>query len=210
MLDKNRKTRWKVAQCLQHPWFDSNREGAPIAPEVVAALNNLGERNVAQEAVMERFVERLNLAECRELNDAFLAADRDRSGFLDAEEVRNMLNSIGMPPQDQEYALRSLGNRNGRVSYRRFVKELLAQKALNDSQTIRQLFDDLDVDHSGFLDKAELRRLVASEHMHVDPEEIDALLEEMDTNHDGLVSFDEFRDVVIRSNAPGAGKVGRR
>lgn len=203
MLERDRKKRWKVTQCLQHEWCADFGAGLPVPEEIVTALQSLGIQSEAQEAVIERFVERMNLAECRNMNMAFEAADKDHNGTLDAQEGVDMLAEMGIPEDEQQAILDSLMDPDTKmITYKRFMEKLLAMKVLQDVQFIQELFDELDADKSGFLDKEELRRLMHPSMLTVaDDNDVERLLQSMDANNDGVVSFEEFRRVVTESGS---------
>lgn len=63
-------------------------------------------------------------------------------------------------------------------------------------QTEKQLFllfQSIDRDHNGKLDKAELRAAFKSAGLSVPSQKLDQFFTEVDTNHDGVISFDEWR-----------------
>jgi len=198
MLDKDRRTRLKVKMALKHDWFESVEEDV-VDDDVIEALTAVGQQNAAQEAVMVKFMKGLNLAECRKLNDAFEAADKDHSGALEMDEARALLNAVGVRESQMEDILGALVDPDTQeVSYKRFITGLLKDKALMDRQTIRSLFDDLDTDRSGALSKEELRTLVQQDLLDIrDQAELDTLFEEMDVDKDGQVDFDEFERVIM-------------
>jgi len=198
MLDKNRRTRLKVKMALKHEWFQTVGEDV-VDDDVVEALTVLGQHNAAQEAVMVKFMKGLNLAECRRLNDAFEAADKDHSGALEMDEARALLIAVGVRESQMDVVLDALVDPDTReVSYKRFITGLLKDKALADRQTIRSLFDDLDKDRSGALSKEELRTLVQQDLLDIhDQAELDKLFDEMDVDKDGQIDFDEFERVII-------------
>jgi serine/threonine protein kinase len=199
MLNRDRRARWKVSQCLQHPWCKESTPGIPMPEEVVEALRFRGAQNEAQEQVVERFVARMNLAECRNINAAFEAADRDRNGYIDAQEAVHLLADLGVEQDEQQWMLDSLMDQDtSTLSYQQFMEKIMAQKALHDMQFIRELFDELDADKSGYLDKNELRRLLAPNIVDVtSDEDAEQLLQQMDQDRNGLVSFDEFCRMLV-------------
>jgi EF-hand domain pair len=66
------------------------------------------------------------------------------------------------------------------------------------SEKYRQLFNDIDVDHSGFIDAVELYAAAARAfpNARVTPAAIKRLLQEADENHDGVISYKEFAHVL--------------
>jgi CBS domain-containing protein len=61
-------------------------------------------------------------------------------------------------------------------------------------QRLRASFDRKDLDGSGYLDKQEMARALASSGIIASEKSIESLLEAMDTDGDGFVNFDEFKD----------------
>lgn len=209
MLTRDRKARWKAVQCLDHPWFQEQGQGKPLSDDVVEALRAIGQQSEAQEAIVERLVDRMNLAECRDLNSAFEAADADHSGSLDADEASKLVQEMGFSEEEQQTILSGLLDaQSNSVSYKRFMEKMIGSKALQDTQSLRELFDDLDQDRSGSLDKQELRRLVHPDFMDLadDGTDVETILEQMDSDNNGVVSFDEFCRVALDAGRvqPGA------
>lgn len=56
-----------------------------------------------------------------------------------------------------------------------------------------QLFESIDRDQSGALDKNELRAAFSRAGLAVSNAKLDQFFEQVDTNHDGQISFDEWR-----------------
>lgn len=64
-------------------------------------------------------------------------------------------------------------------------------------------FDQVDADHSGFIDRSELETVMnrVAKNLHMTTPtaaEIDTLMREIDTNADGQVSFNEYVELVRR------------
>lgn len=64
---------------------------------------------------------------------------------------------------------------------------------------LRQLFESIDRDHNGQLDKSELQAAFRRAHLVIPNSKLDKFFEEVDTNHDGVISFDEWRSMTPRS-----------
>ncbi len=61
-------------------------------------------------------------------------------------------------------------------------------------QRLRASFDRKDLDGSGYLDKREMSKALASSGIIASEKSVEDLLEVMDTDGDGFVNFDEFKD----------------
>eukprot|EP00756_Hemistasia_phaeocysticola_P005602 Hpha_TRINITY_DN1341_c0_g1::TRINITY_DN1341_c0_g1_i1::g.93323::m.93323/K02183/CALM; calmodulin len=71
---------------------------------------------------------------------------------------------------------------------------------MTTDKQLRDLFEEYDVDKSGYLDKVEVKRLYSSfENFGVDytDEEIDAHVSKYAIRDDGKVTFDEFCAIVL-------------
>jgi solute carrier family 25 phosphate transporter 23/24/25/41 len=55
------------------------------------------------------------------------------------------------------------------------------------------LFNSIDRDHNGKLDKSELRAAFQKAGLLIPPWKLDQFFDEVDSNHDGVISFDEWR-----------------
>ena len=56
-----------------------------------------------------------------------------------------------------------------------------------------QLFESIDRDHNGELDKGELRAAFSRAGLAISNAKLDQFFDEVDVNHDGVISFDEWR-----------------
>jgi solute carrier family 25 (mitochondrial phosphate transporter), member 23/24/25/41 len=56
-----------------------------------------------------------------------------------------------------------------------------------------QLFESIDRDHNGELDKDELRAAFSRAGLAISNAKLDQFFDEVDVNHDGVISFDEWR-----------------
>jgi solute carrier family 25 phosphate transporter 23/24/25/41 len=56
-----------------------------------------------------------------------------------------------------------------------------------------QLFESIDRDHNGSLDKDELRAAFSKAGLAISNAKLDSFFDEVDVNHDGVISFDEWR-----------------
>lgn len=58
---------------------------------------------------------------------------------------------------------------------------------------LRQLFESIDRDHNGELDKDELKLAFRRAGLAISSAKLDQFFNEVDVNHDGVISFDEWR-----------------
>jgi solute carrier family 25 (mitochondrial phosphate transporter), member 23/24/25/41 len=58
---------------------------------------------------------------------------------------------------------------------------------------LRQLFESIDRDHNGELDKGELKAAFRRAGLAISNAKLDQFFDEVDVNHDGVISFEEWR-----------------
>ena len=138
--------------------------------------------------------------------------DRDKSGYIDSSELKNLLFSLGYCPDDQEMqSLMSKLDTSGdrKIDFNEFYKwwssEDRFSKLKGKSGQVEKwstMFQKYDKDKSGLLEKREFSMLYndlqKSGHPHLS-KSMDDAFNELDTNKNGKISFNEFVDYLICS-----------
>jgi calmodulin len=150
----------------------------------------------------------------KQLYSIFKYIDKDEDNFIDKEELRTALIELdkdNFREEDVEVFLAySDLDENGRIDYSEFsnrlVQLLLSYSPDNKNfaklrgklekynrEKLRVIFNELDTDGSGFLDRVELRNAL----IQLDPEnfketDVDELLKLTDRNNDGKLDYKEF------------------
>jgi hypothetical protein len=79
---------------------------------------------------------------------------------------------------------------------------ITAKEITKDEIELARIFDEIDLDKSGYLDKSELTRALAQRGIVAKDEEIVAMIEEGDSEeeHDGKISFEEFKVIAKKES----------
>ena len=119
----------------------------------------------------------------------FTAFDADHSGTLDPSELRPALSKLGLAASEAEI--------------RRIVEtwdddEQGAINIVEFSEIVRdlQVFEQFDVDRSGYISTAELRAALSKLGVHLDHKRTQTLLEKYDDDKSGVIEFPEFRKLA--------------
>lgn len=112
---------------------------------------------------------------------------------LDLPALKAGLRNIDHPLKDADDLIRDMLvacdiNHDGQISYEEFVrfcKETEGQ--------LRKLFDGIDRDRSGQLDKNELSTAFERAGMNLSEERLERFFSYIDRNHDGGIDFREWR-----------------
>ncbi|KAI9809952.1 MAG: hypothetical protein M1825_000385 [Sarcosagium campestre] len=131
--------------------------------------------------------------------------DIRKEGHLDLDALKKGLQKLDHPLQNADDLLGDVmkavdTNSDGRIEYeefRVFVEET--------EKELRVLFNSIDRDHNGKLDKNELNAAFQRAGLAVSKSKLDKFFGEVDTNNDGVISFDEWRDFLLflPNNSPG-------
>ena len=130
--------------------------------------------------------------------ELFDQLDTDGSGFLDSEELRQLLKKMGIDLEHGDvmkimHEMDASGD--GRVGFREFDAWWADngdknQYQLRDPEAV---FRQIDVDGSGSLDREELRQLLKKlGQTKIKDQHITELMDELDVDGDGEVSYEEF------------------
>lgn len=66
---------------------------------------------------------------------------------------------------------------------------------------LKSLFESIDRDHNGKLDKEELRAAFTGAGIPITSARLDEFFTSVDSNHDGVISFEEWRYVFARAES---------
>ncbi|EUB58583.1 Centrin-2 [Echinococcus granulosus] len=153
------------------------------------------------------------------LREAFDKFDTNNSGMLDLEEIQAALRELGKPNNASviHSIMQLKGLQNGitftdfflkwtRTSWGEELKTLPLDTVLEcikvfvtrqmNTKGARDLFKLADVDQSGKLSLAEIKRLLEASDYDVDDEELCAIFRRVDANRDGELDDKEFLDLV--------------
>lgn len=101
---------------------------------------------------------KLQPAQVRELRECFQILDRDSDGVVDADDVRDMLNQLGLPSSDRDIEAFFPSDRPQTSTMAVFLTQISTLLAtLSPSAELLNAFSAFDDDDSGQVDLAELR-----------------------------------------------------
>ncbi|CAG9828016.1 unnamed protein product [Diabrotica balteata] len=127
--------------------------------------------------------------------DVFQRVDRDRSGFINADELGSALSNGTWSPFNPETVRLMIGmfdrNNRGQVSFEDFGA---LWKYVTDWQNC---FRSFDRDNSGNIDKEELKTALVSFGYRLSDSLINILLRKFDRHGHGTILFDDFIQCCI-------------
>lgn len=142
----------------------------------------------------------VRLPTLEEAMDIFREIDRDGSGFLDVQEIKEMALRLGQPlPDDRIKDIFQDMDKNGdgKIQADEFMEWFSAEETKQGiknyfHQKTLQIFKEIDADNSGYLDEQELTDISLQLGQNFPKKKIKAIFNEMDINKNGRVEIEEF------------------
>ena len=164
------------------------------------------DKNLSGLNVQSATIEGLTPEECQRCDDAFKAFDKDGSGFIDAQELRIVLEMMGQSTTDEEiyHMIAEASPENkGQISSEQFKQVIAEQKRF---QGVSNEEDTLDAfvalggqsDKEGAVDAKKLIQIIKDDfEMTID---IEKLIQDIDEDGSGLIEYDEFMSLLSASD----------
>lgn len=125
-----------------------------------------------------------------ELRQQFNVFDPNGTGFIEKEELQEALKTLGYQMSDDGFdnLLQIVGSTDDRLNFDEFIawnRELYKEE-------MKQEFDSIDSDHSGWISKSELRAYSKTMKYNLTEEQIEDFLYQADANQNDKVGLDEY------------------
>ncbi|KAJ9602693.1 hypothetical protein H2200_012887 [Cladophialophora chaetospira] len=139
---------------------------------------------------------KLSDEELQAFKDVFALFDKDGSGTITAQELGEIMKSLGQNPSDSE--LQDMINEvdvdhSGAIDFDEFIKMMSTTvKAQDFAHETRAAFNVFDKDGSGTISADELRQVMKSLGENLTDEEIDEMIREADKDKNGTIDYEEF------------------
>jgi calcium-dependent protein kinase len=213
MLEYDPNNRISAGGSLDHPWFRKlkmkERHSFISKDKLSVFFKNLRNYNPSyklQHAALALIVHNVPMTEeIKELSMTFRFLDENSDGKLTKEELVKGLASI-IPNNEElkcevENIFKRVDNdKSGFIEYQEFIRACINKEHILDETNLRFAFQFFDKDGSGQITVEELQEVFAQgeENYNVSLRVLKLLVEEIDTNKDGQISYEEFRDMMIK------------
>ncbi len=146
----------------------------------------------------------LTRAQVQEFKEAFDIFDVDGGGTITAEELGEVMKSLGQKPTraQLEAMVREIdADGDGAIDFPEFLTMMLRKMNEGDPEKeLRDVFTVFDKDQSGTISADELKSVMKVIGEKLTEQEIEDAIRLADTTGDGEVDYDEFIAFVLSSN----------
>ncbi|KAK9479392.1 mitochondrial carrier domain-containing protein [Lipomyces japonicus] len=127
----------------------------------------------------------------------FHSLDTKNVGYLDKDSLKEGFHKIGHPLENADGIVSqvvSLVDKNGDgvIQFDEFREFVVTTEA-----RLREMFNIIDKDHNGRLDKAEVAHALEISGLTVSNEKLKQFFQTMDKDNDGTISFDDWRYFLL-------------
>ncbi|KQJ89539.1 calcium-dependent protein kinase 25 [Brachypodium distachyon] len=196
MLNINPKERLTAFQVLNHPWIkeDGDAPDTPLDNVVLNRLKQFRAMNQFKKAALRVIAGCLSEEEIKGLKEMFKNIDKDNSGTITLEELKNGLAKQGTKLSDNEIEQlmeAADADGNGLIDYEEFVTATVHMNKMDREEHLYTAFQYFDKDNSGFITRDELEQALKEKGLY-DAQEIKEVISEADTDNDGRIDYSEF------------------
>jgi len=153
-----------------------------------------GPKKRAQRATSNVFA-MFDQAQIQEFKEAFNMIDQNRDGFIDKEDLHDMLASLGKDPTDQ-YLEGMMTDAPGPINFTMFLT-LFGEKlqGTDPEDVIKNAFGCFDGENSGLIHEDKLRELLITMGDRFSDEDVDEMYREAPIKH-GMFDYQEFTRIL--------------
>ena len=155
-----------------------------------------GLRNRAQRATSNVFA-MFDQAQIQEFKEAFNMIDQNRDGFIDKEDLQEMLASLGKNVDD-EYLESMVKEAPGQVNFTVFLT-LFGERlqGTDPEDVIKNAFACFDEAHTGFIHEKDLRELLkGTGQRRFTDQEVDEMYRDCPIDENGMFDYVEFTRIL--------------
>ena len=141
----------------------------------------------------------------REVHDVFNMMDANKDGYIDPDDLRITMNTLGYEltsAEIQRLVMELDPENTGKIDMKNFA-DLIRQKMTEKDhiEEIQMAFQMLDTDKKGKITFSDLKKVAKELGETITDQELHEMINEADQDNDGEISFEEFV-AVIRTAAP--------
>jgi len=127
------------------------------------------------------------------LLNAFKEIDKDHDGEISKQDFIELMSGFDYTREEIDSMFSKLDvYAEGVIQYTEFIAASLEAVGKVEETRLREAFDRLDVDNSGFITKDNLRDVLGKDYSD---ELAEKYISEVDNDNDGMIGFDEFLQV---------------
>lgn len=211
LLIREKDGRLSALQGIQHPWFKPNHQTIRekgqkyLTKELLLTLRSFSYKSLFQREMISLIVQFLegDSKQVEELQAVFTYLDEDFSGSISSEELKLVYARYGIELSSKEVfeLVDSLYFRERAViTYLEFIAATLSPSEYKTEARIRQLFDYIDTNSSGDIDKFEIQDCFLRFGRDLTESKVARMLEETGAGSVQTINFTQFYNLIQKGS----------
>ncbi|CAI5483455.1 unnamed protein product [Closterium sp. Yama58-4] len=213
MLTLDPHKRITAADALRHPWVAADKASdKPLGAAVLKRIQKFSAANKMKKLALKVVACNLSREEISGLKKMFKEMDKDGSGSITYDELREGMRRLGSPiPPDQLQQIMEAADvdNSGTIDYTEFITATMQMNSVEKEEHILAAFKHFDKDGSGTITVSELREALEDEGM-LEPGDIEQIIEQVDTDKSGTIDYEEFAAMMRQQQGGGPEKPRRK
>jgi len=203
LLDPDDSRRPTASEALKHEWFSLVKTYPPeldvLDPTIVNSIQSYHNATMFQKLCMNVFVKTLKDKEIHNLVIAFNMLDKEKNGFILAQDMLKVFHEHHPDVDIKELAERMNLQGNKPINYSQFIASAINAKEFLTNERLWALFKYLDVTSSDFLTAEDIREVInQNADRKYTIEEVKKMLEEVGIKQTDHISFEQFSKIMIK------------
>ena len=210
MLTYDPEKRISAIEALRHPWFTkylkprSSFENEKSVSKPFENLRKISAKEKLQQATIAFLVHHVSTSEMvKDLTNIFKELDTDGNGTLSYDEIKQGFNKYYGENKITEKEFNDIMNaidkdKNKCIEYEEFISATINLDMLLSDKYLRLAFNSYDKDGSQLLSVDEIKKALGLIEGEEDNDVIKKIIKEIDINGDGQISFDEFKQLMLK------------
>lgn len=165
MLQKDHQRRPDATQCLEHPWFSTVTEEAPVLSQgLVQCVEAYARMSELKKSVFLLIAHQCVVEALPALRAIFTHFDERNQGSLSSLDLKNLLIRSGLGSLQAERVIHSLDrNADGSITWTEFTAAVICVKACRDLRLVDAAFATFDVDQDGKIVPSDVEAIMVNE-----------------------------------------------
>ena len=191
-----RKTCDAGALKITHPFYFHFYRQCLFHYAVLTSLRDFAKLSAFKRAALEAIAFSMSAQSISHLREQFSKLDKDSTGFVSMLEFINVLQKAGTSREEAASIFNTIDqDHTNHISYTEFLAATISRRLWLSRERIKDAFQRLDVEGTGFITRDNLKELLGDEWT---AEKAETMMGEADAKGDGRIDFEEFLAVMTK------------
>jgi calcium-dependent protein kinase len=191
-----------AADLLASPWMQESTSSFALrlGPGDLANLQRYASTSTFRKAVSAVAAKKLGFADLSRLHELFVRLDCDKDGYLNLSEFSAAFTDSGLTDKDINALFKAVDlDASGKVEYTEFIAATFGHKQEDTERLVRETFNFIDKDGSGFITIHDLREFVENFDLgeYFEESQLKKLWEHLGASTSEVITIETFSDWLI-------------